>query len=258
MMGSSSTPKDTVGERDCGANRLELFPIEVDRRKALALCLSEHLCPTRIAARSDDALDRAGSRQCRQPLPPNIKPDADDQGTGEVGRTLRERTEARPALRDMLHAECRDDAGRHHGDGKPDAETQYQRDAKGDGARFPPLAATNWVSGNKQRLISVVVHGLSGEIEVEGRRFNDVMPAHGFLSDDQIAQVLTYLRQNFGNYGQGVLKDEVAAARTRGPWTPQSQGQPRPGAPQSPQSPSTPPTTPPPTPPPPATQPPPR
>ena len=44
----------------------------------------------------------------------------------------------------------------------------HQRDAKGDGARFPPLAATNWVSGNKQRLISVVVHGLSGEIEVEG------------------------------------------------------------------------------------------
>ena len=122
----------------------------------------------------------------------------------------------------------------------------HQRDAKGDGARFPPLAATNWVSGNKQRLISVVVHGLSGEIEVEGRRYNDVMPAHGFLSDDQIAQVLTYLRQNFGNYGQGVLKDEVAASRTRGPWTPQSQGQPRPGAPQTPQTPPPPATPPPP------------
>ena len=119
---------------------------------------------------------------------------------------------------------------------RPTASSCHQRDAKGDGARFPPLAATNWVSGNKQRLISVVVHGLSGEIEVEGRRYNDVMPAHGFLTDEQIAQVLTYLRQNFGNYGQGVLKDEVAAARTRGPWTPQSQGQPRPGAPQTPQT----------------------
>ena len=85
------------------------------------------------------------------------------------------------------------------------------------------------------------MHGLSGEIEVEGRRFNDVMPAHGFLTDDQIAQVLTYLRQNFGNYGQGVLKEEVAAARTRAPWTPQSPGQPRPGAPQTPQTPQPPP-----------------
>ena len=45
----------------------------------------------------------------------------------------------------------------------------HQGDAKGDGARFPPLAATRWVSGNKQRLISVVLHGLQGEIEVEGK-----------------------------------------------------------------------------------------
>ena len=109
----------------------------------------------------------------------------------------------------------------------------HQRDAKGDGARFPPLARTNWVSGNKQRLISIVVHGLNGEIEVEGRRYNDVMPAHPFLTDEQIAQLLTYLRQNFGNFGQGVLKDEVTAVRARAPWTPQSQPQ-RPGTPQTP------------------------
>ncbi|HTV01815.1 MAG TPA: c-type cytochrome, partial [Luteitalea sp.] len=125
----------------------------------------------------------------------------------------------------------------------------HQRDAKGDGARFPPLAGTNWVTGNKQRLISIVVHGLNGEIEVEGRRYNDVMPAHGFLTDDQIAQVLTYLRQNFGNYGQGVLKDEVAAVRTRAPWTPQTPGPGQPGQPGQPGTPRPAPTTPPATPP---------
>lgn len=96
----------------------------------------------------------------------------------------------------------------------------HQRDGKGDGARFPPVAQTNWVSGNKARLISIVLFGLSGEIQVEGVGYNDVMPAHGFLTDEQVADLLTYLRQNFGNFGNGVTKEEVAEGRAKGPWTP--------------------------------------
>ena len=94
----------------------------------------------------------------------------------------------------------------------------HQRDGKGDGVRFPPLAGTRWVSGNKQRLISIVLHGLQGEIDVEGKPYNGVMPAHGFLSDEQVAQMLTYLRQNFGNHAQGVSAAEVADQRAKGPW----------------------------------------
>ncbi len=95
----------------------------------------------------------------------------------------------------------------------------HQGDGKGDGARFPPVASTRWVSGNKPRLISVVLFGLQGEIDVEGKGYNGVMPAHGFLSDDQVAQMLTYLRQNFGNHAQGVTAGEVADQRAKGPWT---------------------------------------
>ena len=96
----------------------------------------------------------------------------------------------------------------------------HQGDGKGDGARFPPVAGTRWVSGNKQRLISVVLFGLQGEIDVEGKSFNGVMPAHGFLSDEQVGQLLTYLRQNFSNHAQGISTEEVADQRAKGQWTP--------------------------------------
>jgi glucose/arabinose dehydrogenase/mono/diheme cytochrome c family protein len=96
----------------------------------------------------------------------------------------------------------------------------HQADGKGDGARFPPVASTNWVMGNSPRLISIVLFGLQGEIEVNGTGYNGVMPAHGFLSDEQVAQLLTYLRQNFGNHERGITAAEVAAQRAAGPWTP--------------------------------------
>jgi glucose/arabinose dehydrogenase len=91
----------------------------------------------------------------------------------------------------------------------------HQRNGRGDGARFPSLVSTTWVSGNKSRLVSLVLNGLQGEIEVEGRKFNGVMPPHAFLSDEQIAQLLTFLRQNFGNHGSAVEAAEVAEVRAR-------------------------------------------
>lgn len=119
----------------------------------------------------------------------------------------------------------------------------HQGDGKGDGARFPPVAATNWVGGNKARLASIVLFGLQGEIEVNGTGYNGVMPPHGFLSDAQVSQVLTYIRQNFGNQGQGISAAEVADQRAKGPWT-------APTAPPTvPPPPVPPPTVPPPAPP---------
>jgi mono/diheme cytochrome c family protein len=91
--------------------------------------------------------------------------------------------------------------------------TCHQRDGKGDGVRFPSLVSTGWVSGNKSRLISLILNGLQGEIDVEGKKFNGVMPPHAFLSDEQIAQLLTFLRQNFGNHANPVEAVEVAAVR---------------------------------------------
>jgi glucose/arabinose dehydrogenase/mono/diheme cytochrome c family protein len=112
----------------------------------------------------------------------------------------------------------------------------HQGNGMGDGQRFPPLGPRSWAPGNKQRLISVVLFGLSGEIQVDGKGYNDVMPANGFLSDEQVSQILTYIRQNFGNLEQGVSTAEVADRRARGPWTP-------PAAPVAP-APTTPPPPP--------------
>ena len=82
------------------------------------------------------------------------------------------------------------------------------------GSRFPPLNESEWVNGDKNRLISVVLNGLSGPIKVKGQEYSDAMPAHGsFLSDDQIAEVLTYVRSNWGNTSDAVTKAEVAEMR---------------------------------------------
>lgn len=91
----------------------------------------------------------------------------------------------------------------------------HQRDGKGDGNRFPPLALSEWVSGDKTKLISVILNGLTGPVQVKGASYNEVMPAHGtFLKDADIAQVVTYIKSNFGNTATGeTTAAEVAAVR---------------------------------------------
>jgi len=90
----------------------------------------------------------------------------------------------------------------------------HQTDGKGDGLRFPSLVESEWVNGNKTKLIDIVVNGLSGAIQINGQPFNEAMPAHGsFLNDKDIADVLTYVRSNFGNKSDAVSQAEVAAVR---------------------------------------------
>ncbi|GJM29657.1 MAG: hypothetical protein DHS20C17_22920 [Cyclobacteriaceae bacterium] len=90
----------------------------------------------------------------------------------------------------------------------------HQRDGRGDGGRFPTLAGTDWVTGDEERLISIVLNGLEGAIEVNGETFNSAMPQHSFLSDEQISDVLTYIRSNFGNEAAAISADQVAAVRS--------------------------------------------
>ncbi len=91
----------------------------------------------------------------------------------------------------------------------------HQRDGLGTGGRYPPLAHTDWVTGDKDRLITVILQGLEGRIEVEGESYNGVMPQHSFLSDNEVAEVATYIRQNFGNNASSVMAEEVGAIRQR-------------------------------------------
>jgi glucose/arabinose dehydrogenase/cytochrome c553 len=90
----------------------------------------------------------------------------------------------------------------------------HQSDGKGDGNRFPPLEKSEWVNGDKVRLIDIVLNGLKGPIEVKGLQYNEVMPAQAsVLSDEQVAEVLTYIKSNFGNTPEVVTPAEVARVR---------------------------------------------
>ena len=89
----------------------------------------------------------------------------------------------------------------------------HMADGKGDGIRFPPLDESEWVVGEKPRLIGVLLHGMSGEITVKGETFVGAMPPFDYLTDSEIAQVLTYIRSNFNNKAVGVREDEVARVR---------------------------------------------
>ena len=85
----------------------------------------------------------------------------------------------------------------------------HQSNGKGASGRFPPLNATDWVIGDKERLVHLILNGMEGEIEVNGEIYNGLMPQHSFLNDDQIANVLTYIRTNFGNQASALSSDEV-------------------------------------------------
>jgi mono/diheme cytochrome c family protein len=89
----------------------------------------------------------------------------------------------------------------------------HQQDGSGVPGAFPPLRETEWVNGEKDTLISIVLNGLQGPIEVNGEQYNNVMTPHNFLSDDEVAAVLTYVRNSFGNNASEVTADEVAALR---------------------------------------------
>ncbi|CAN5142686.1 hypothetical protein BH20BAC1_BH20BAC1_20340 [soil metagenome] len=86
-------------------------------------------------------------------------------------------------------------------------------DGKGDGSRFPPLDSSEWVTGDKKRLISVLLNGLDGTITVKGKTYNSLMPSHSFLDDEQLTQVLNYIRTNFNNSAAKISREEIAKER---------------------------------------------
>ncbi|MDX2286694.1 MAG: cytochrome c [Bacteroidia bacterium] len=89
----------------------------------------------------------------------------------------------------------------------------HMEDGAGMAGINPPLAKSDWVNGDKERIIKIVLNGQQGPIEVNGQTYNGVMVSHSFLKDDQIAAVLTYVRGSFGNTSGPVTAEEVAALR---------------------------------------------
>lgn len=99
----------------------------------------------------------------------------------------------------------------------------HQANGEGVAGAFPPLNDTEWVTGSKDRVIRVVLNGLQGPIEVRGNSYDGVMTPFSHLSDQQVAAVLTYIRQEWDNDASEVTEEEVAAVRsevgTRPQWT---------------------------------------
>jgi glucose/arabinose dehydrogenase len=91
----------------------------------------------------------------------------------------------------------------------------HLHDGKGDGLRFPPLDSSEYVMGDKNKLIEILLNGLQQPITVRGKEWNNLMPSHSFLTDDQLSSVLTYVRKNFGHSQDGITVEEIAAHRSK-------------------------------------------
>jgi len=93
----------------------------------------------------------------------------------------------------------------------------HQASGSGVPGMYPTLQKTDWVEGDKERLIGILLNGQQGEITVNGQVFRGVMPPHQYLTDEQIADVLTFVRSNFGNSAGPVLPEEVTRLRQQQP-----------------------------------------
>ena len=89
----------------------------------------------------------------------------------------------------------------------------HQMEGQGIPAQIPPLAGSDYLMADKERSIRTVLQGLTGEITVNGKKYNAVMTPMNNLSDSEIANVLTYVRNSWGNSGPAVSSDEVRRIR---------------------------------------------
>jgi mono/diheme cytochrome c family protein len=91
--------------------------------------------------------------------------------------------------------------------------TCHQADGSGAQNMIPPLIKTEYVLGPKERIIKIVLNGMSGEITVNGDIYSGEMPSQASLKDEEIAAVLTYVRKSFGNKASAVTIGEVKKIR---------------------------------------------
>jgi len=89
----------------------------------------------------------------------------------------------------------------------------HQADGSGVPGLNPPLIKTKWVLGEKKQLITIILKGMDEAITVDGEEYNNVMAPHAFLKDEEVADVLNYVRNNFGNKASAVTASDVKAVR---------------------------------------------
>src|SRR5262249_1189762 len=77
----------------------------------------------------------------------------------------------------------------------------------------PPLAKTEYVLGDKTRLIGILLNGLNEDVEINGEYYSNPMPSQAALKDQEIADILSFVRNSFGNKASTVSAAEVTAVR---------------------------------------------
>jgi nitrite reductase (NO-forming) len=89
----------------------------------------------------------------------------------------------------------------------------HQANGEGLANVFPPLAKSDYLAADPKRAISVVTHGLTGKITVNGHEYDSVMPPMAQLTDDEVANILTYVMNSWDNPGGQFSKEDVAKVR---------------------------------------------
>ncbi len=89
----------------------------------------------------------------------------------------------------------------------------HQATGMGVAGVFPPLAASEWVTGDEKVLTHILLHGIEGEIEVKGVVYKGAMPAWQMMSDAELAGVMTYIRGEWGNKAAPITAETVKTER---------------------------------------------
>ena len=91
----------------------------------------------------------------------------------------------------------------------------HQANGEGLPGVFPPLAKSDYIAKDVKRMISTVLHGLTGKITVNGKDYDSVMPPMNQLNDDGIANILTYVLNTWGNPGGRITTEDVKKVRAQ-------------------------------------------
>jgi len=91
----------------------------------------------------------------------------------------------------------------------------HQADGAGVPKMNPPLQKTSFVLGDKTKLVQIILKGMKEEVEINGEYYENVMAAHDYLTDQEIADVTTYVRNSFGNKASMITAAEVKAIRAK-------------------------------------------
>jgi nitrite reductase (NO-forming) len=95
--------------------------------------------------------------------------------------------------------------------------TCHQPEGQGMEGVFPPLAKSDYIAADPKRVPNAILHGLVGKVTVNGKDYNSNMPPMNQLTDDEVANIATYVLNSWGNPGGRVTKEEAAAIRAAKP-----------------------------------------